>query len=74
VRRRESADPCADDDDVQAQGGAAPAVEGRDLLEGDFCGCFRWRAWVVLHCGDEREREGMWEGTGAMRSLSSLPF
>jgi len=66
VRRREPADSCADDDHVQAEGGAAPAVEGRDFLEGDFCGCFRWRAWVVLHCGDEREEKECGV-TGAMR-------
>ena len=66
VRRREPADSCADDDHVQAEGGAAPAVEGRDFLEGDFCGCFRWCAWMVLHCGEEREEKEC-GGTGAIR-------
>ena len=35
VRRREPAESRADDDDVEAEGGAATTVKGRYLLEGD---------------------------------------
>jgi len=50
VRCGEAADACADDDDdVEAEAAAAAAVEGWDLLEGDVCDWFRWRAGMVLH-------------------------
>ena len=38
VHRRETADSRAYDDGVQAEGGAAAAVKGRDLLDGDVRG------------------------------------
>ena len=58
VGRGEAAEACADDDDVEAERGAAAVVEWRDLLEGNVC-VRRWWVRMVLHVGGgEGERWG----------------
>ena len=47
--RGEAANACADDDDVEAERGAAAAVERRDFFQGNMCGQLCWGVRMVLH-------------------------
>jgi hypothetical protein len=60
VRHSEATETCADDDDVEAEGGATATVEGRYLFEGNVCDQWFRRFVENAHRGVARARH---EGT-----------